>query len=53
MGRQWPDATGRAVRLRTVLVTADERRAVAVRRGEIRLETDPSPEGRIERVEDV
>ena len=41
------------VRLRKVQVTENVTREVPVRREEIRLETDPPPEGRIERVEDV
>jgi hypothetical protein len=41
------------VRLRKVLVTENVERTVPVRREEIRLETEPPPEGRIERVEDV
>jgi PRC-barrel domain/Domain of unknown function (DUF2382) len=41
------------VRLRKVLVTEDVRQTVPVRREEIRLATDPPPEGTIERVEDV
>jgi hypothetical protein len=41
------------VRLRKVLVTEHVERTVPVRREEIRLETDPPTEGRIERVEDV
>jgi hypothetical protein len=41
------------VRLRKFLVTDEVTRTVPVRREEIRLETDPPPEGQIERVEDV
>jgi hypothetical protein len=41
------------VRLRKVLVTEQVTKTVPVRREEIRLETDPPPEGRIERVEEV
>jgi hypothetical protein len=41
------------VRLRKVLVTDHVTKTVPVRREEIRLETDPPPEGTIERVEDV
>jgi hypothetical protein len=41
------------VRLRKVLVTDHVTKTVPVRREEIRLETDPPPEGRVERVEDV
>ena len=41
------------VRLRKVLVTENVTQTVPVRREEIRLETDPPPEGTIERVEDV
>jgi hypothetical protein len=41
------------VRLRKVLVTEHVETTVPVRREEIRLETDPPPEGTIERVEDV
>jgi len=41
------------VRLRKVRVTAQEERTIPVRREEIRLETDPPPEGEVERVEDV
>jgi hypothetical protein len=41
------------VRLRKVLVTEQVTKTVPVRREEIRLETDPPPEGTIERVEDV
>jgi hypothetical protein len=41
------------VRLRKVLVTDEVTKTVPVRREEIRLETDPPPEGTIERVEDV
>jgi stress response protein YsnF len=41
------------VRLRKVLVTEDVTTTVPVRREEIRLETDPPPEGDIQSVEDV
>ena len=41
------------VRLKKVLVDDEVTRTVPVRREEIRLETDPPPEGRIESVEDV
>jgi stress response protein YsnF len=41
------------VRLRKVLVTEHVKKTVPVRREEVRLETDPPPEGTIERVEDV
>jgi hypothetical protein len=41
------------VRLRKVLVEDEVTKTVPVRREEIRLETDPPPEGRIESVEDV
>ncbi|WP_051223524.1 PRC-barrel domain-containing protein [Conexibacter woesei] len=41
------------VRLRKVLVTDHVRKTVPVRREEIRLETDPPPEGTIERVDDA
>jgi PRC-barrel domain/Domain of unknown function (DUF2382) len=41
------------VRIRKVLVTENVTKNVPVRREEIRLETDPPPEGEIERVEDV
>jgi PRC-barrel domain protein/uncharacterized protein DUF2382 len=41
------------VRLRKVQVTDHVTRTVPVRREEIRLETDPPPEGDIERVEDA
>jgi len=41
------------VRLRKVTVTQQQQRTIPVRREEIRLETDPPPEGEIERVEDV
>ncbi|RAG32418.1 hypothetical protein DN554_30420 [Burkholderia multivorans] len=41
------------VRLKKVLVEDEVTRTVPVRREEIRLETDPAPEGRIESVEDV
>jgi hypothetical protein len=41
------------VRLRKVLVTDHVTKTVPVRREEIRLETDPPPEGEIEQVEDV
>jgi hypothetical protein len=41
------------VRLRKVLVTDQVTRTVPVRREEIRLETDPPPEGDVEHVEDV
>jgi hypothetical protein len=41
------------VRIRKVLVTENVTKEVPVRREEIRLETDPPPEGEIERVEDV
>jgi sporulation protein YlmC with PRC-barrel domain len=41
------------VRIRKVLVTDHVTRKVPVRREEIRLETDPPPEGEIERVDDV
>ncbi len=41
------------VRLRKVLVTEHEQRTVPVRREEVRLETEPPPEGdRVERVDD-
>jgi hypothetical protein len=41
------------VRIRKVLVTEHVTKKVPVRREEIRLETDPPPEGEIEDVEDV
>jgi hypothetical protein len=41
------------VRLRKVTVTENVQRTVPVRREEVRLETDPPPEGRVESVEDV
>jgi hypothetical protein len=41
------------VRLRKVLVTDEVTRTVPVRREEIRLETDPPPEGHVESVQDV
>jgi hypothetical protein len=41
------------VRLRKVLVTDRVEQTVPVRREEVRLETDPPPEGQVERVEDV
>jgi hypothetical protein len=41
------------VRLKKVLVTDEVSRTVPVRREEIRLETDPPPEGTVESVEDV
>ena len=41
------------VRLRKVLVTDEVEQTVPVRREEVRLETDPPPEGHIERVEDA
>ena len=41
------------VRLRKVLVTENVTRTVPVRREEIRLETDPPPEGNIESVEEL
>jgi stress response protein YsnF len=41
------------VRLKKVLVEDQVTKTVPVRREEIRLETDPPPEGRIESVEDV
>jgi stress response protein YsnF len=41
------------VRLRKVTVTENVQRTVPVRREEVRLETDPPPEGRIESAEDV
>jgi PRC-barrel domain/Domain of unknown function (DUF2382) len=41
------------VRLKKVLVTDEVEKTVPVRREEIRLETDPPPEGRIESVEDA
>jgi PRC-barrel domain protein/uncharacterized protein DUF2382 len=41
------------VRLKKVLVEDEVTETVPVRREEIRLETDPPPEGRIESVEDV
>lgn len=41
------------VRIRKVLVTDHVTRKVPVRREEIRLETDPPPDGEIERVDDV
>ena len=41
------------VRLRKVLVTENVTKVVPVRREEIRLETDPPPEGTVEHVEDA
>jgi sporulation protein YlmC with PRC-barrel domain len=41
------------VRLRKVVVTDHVRKTVPVRREEIRLETDPPPEGTVERVDDA
>jgi len=41
------------VRLRKVLVTENVETTVPVRREEVRLESEPPPEGRIERTEDV
>jgi PRC-barrel domain protein len=41
------------VRLRKVRVTENVTREVPVRREEIRLETEPPPEGRVERVEEL
>jgi hypothetical protein len=41
------------VRLRKVLVTEHVEKTVPVRREEIRLETDPPPEGHVESVEDA
>jgi PRC-barrel domain protein/uncharacterized protein DUF2382 len=41
------------VRLKKVLVTDEVKRTVPVRREEIRLETDPPPEGTVEAVEDA
>jgi sporulation protein YlmC with PRC-barrel domain len=41
------------VRIKKVLVEDEVQQTVPVRREEIRLETDPPPEGRIESVEDV
>ena len=41
------------VRLKKVLVTDEVERTVPVRREEIRLETDPPPEGTVESVEDA
>ena len=41
------------VRLKKVLVTEHVEQTVPVRREEIRLETEPAPEGHIERVEDL
>jgi sporulation protein YlmC with PRC-barrel domain len=41
------------VRLRKVLVTDHVKRTVPVRREEVRLDTDPPPEGHIESAEDV
>lgn len=41
------------VRIKKVLVEDQVEQTVPVRREEVRLETDPPPEGRIERVEDV
>lgn len=41
------------VRLRKVLVTEHERRVVPVQREVVQLETEPAPEGTIDRVEDV
>jgi hypothetical protein len=41
------------VRLRKVLVTDHVTKTVPVRREVVQLETDPPPEGRIERVDDV
>ena len=41
------------VRLRKVLVTEQQQRTVPVRREEVRLETEPPPEGeRVERVDE-
>jgi PRC-barrel domain protein/uncharacterized protein DUF2382 len=40
------------VRLKKVLVTDEVKRTVPVRREEVRLETDPPPEGAVEDVED-
>jgi sporulation protein YlmC with PRC-barrel domain len=40
------------VRIRKVLVTDQVKRTVPVRREEVRLETDPPPEGDVERVDD-
>lgn len=51
-GTTAPRATER-VRLRKVIVTDHVERTVPVRREEIRLETDPPPEGTIESVHDV
>jgi stress response protein YsnF len=41
------------VRLKKVLVHDEVEKTVPVRREEIRLETDPPPEGNVESVEDV
>ena len=41
------------VRLRKVLVTEEVKRTVPVQREVVQLETDPPPEGRIDRVEDA
>jgi sporulation protein YlmC with PRC-barrel domain len=41
------------VRIRKVLVTDHVKKTVPVRREEIRLETDPPPEGTVERVDDA
>ena len=52
VGKRAVERTER-VRLRKVLVEDEVTQTVPVRREEIRLETDPPPEGRIESVEDV
>jgi Domain of unknown function (DUF2382) len=41
------------VRLKKVLVSDEVKKTVPVRREEVRLETDPPQEGRIESVEDL
>lgn len=51
-GTTAPQPTER-VRIRKVLVTDHVKRTVPVRREEIRLETDPPPEGEIESVRDA
>ncbi len=48
-----PTQRAERVRLKKVLVEDEVTRTVPVRREEIRLETDPPPEGDIESVEDV
>jgi hypothetical protein len=51
--RTRPVQRAERVRLKKVLVEDEETRTVPVRREEIRLETEPPPEGQIESVEEI